>query len=83
MITARVFQADVGRVKLYLLDPDTPETPPEYRLICDYLYNRVWTYELHKKYCWCRGHKTSQRAEYRTGLVHLNEGIQHLQLLNA
>jgi len=39
MITARVFQADVGRVKLYLLDPDTPETPPEYRLICDYLYN--------------------------------------------
>jgi glycogen phosphorylase len=35
---ARVWQADVGRIPLYLLDTDTEENPPEIREITDRLY---------------------------------------------
>jgi len=75
MITVRVFQADVGRVKLYLLDPDTPETPPEYRLICDYLYNPGMDIRVAQEILLgVGGIRLLKELNIEPGLVHLNEG---------
>lgn len=74
-ITARVFQADVGRIKLYLLDPDTPETPEQYRLICDYLYNPGMDIRVAQEILLgIGGIRLMKELGISPGLVHLNEG---------
>jgi starch phosphorylase len=72
---AQVWRADVGRVRLYLLDTDIPLNPPEDRRITDRLYGGDNEHRLRQEIVLGIG---GMRALAELGIhptvVHLNEG---------
>ncbi|AIF68914.1 alpha-glucan phosphorylase [Palaeococcus pacificus DY20341] len=75
IIYARVFEVNVGRVKLYLLDTDIEENPPEDRITCDYLYNPEMNNRVSQEILLgIGGMKLLEALKIEAGVIHLNEG---------
>ncbi|PLV59891.1 maltodextrin phosphorylase [Thermotoga sp. KOL6] len=75
IVKARVFEVDVGRIKLYLLDPDLEENDDKYRKICDYLYNPEPDVRLSQEILLgVGGMKLLKKLKIKPGVIHLNEG---------
>ena len=74
-LTARIWRADVGRVRLYLLDADVEENAPDDRLVTDRLYGGATEHRLRQEILLGIG---GVRALDATGedaqVFHTNEG---------
>lgn len=74
-VYARVFEVDVGRVRLYLLDTDVEENSWEDRKICDYLYNAELDKRIKQEILLgIGGMRLLEKLEIEPGVIHLNEG---------
>ncbi len=72
---ARIWRADVGRVRLYLLDTDVDENPPELRVITDRLYGGDTEHRLRQEIILGIGGVKALKAVGETcQLFHTNEG---------
>jgi glycogen phosphorylase len=72
---ARIWRADVGRVRLYLLDANVPENRPEDRRITDRLYGGDNEHRLQQEIALGIGGMRALRAAGETPrVIHLNEG---------
>ncbi|ABQ47587.1 alpha-glucan phosphorylase [Thermotoga petrophila RKU-1] len=74
-VKARVFEVQVGRVKLYLLDTDFEENEDRFRKICDYLYNPEPDVRVSQEILLgIGGMKLLKTLKIKPGVIHLNEG---------
>jgi starch phosphorylase len=75
VVSARVWRADVGRVRLYLLDTNVAENDPVDRLVTGHLYggNRE-TRLVQEMMLGIGGARLLQRLGVNPGVYHLNEG---------
>ncbi len=74
-LVARILQANVGRIRLYLLDTNLPENSPEFRLITARLYGgnlemRIWQEIL----LGIGGVKALKALGLEPQIIHMNEG---------
>ena len=75
IVYARVFEVNVGRVKLYLLDTDVEENSEEDRKICDYLYNAEPDKRIKQEILLgIGGMRLLKALRIEPGVIHLNEG---------
>jgi len=75
IVYARVFEVNVGRVKLYLLDTDVEENSEEDRKICDYLYNAEPDKRIKQEILLgIGGMRLLKALKIEPGVIHLNEG---------
>ncbi|AHF79693.1 maltodextrin phosphorylase [Thermococcus paralvinellae] len=75
IVYARVFEVNVGRVKLYLLDTDVEENSEEDRKICDYLYNAELDKRIKQEILLgIGGMRLLKALKIEPGVIHLNEG---------
>ncbi|NPV87994.1 alpha-glucan family phosphorylase [Coprothermobacteraceae bacterium] len=74
-LKAHVFKAEIGRVTLYLLDPDVEENSEHHRKVCDYLYNPSVDVRLSQEILLgIGGMKLLEHLGVEPGVIHLNEG---------
>jgi len=75
VVKARVFEVKIGRVSLYLLDPDFEENEEKYRKICNYLYNPEPDVRISQEILLgIGGMKLLRALNLKPGVIHLNEG---------
>jgi starch phosphorylase len=74
-VTVRVWRADVGRVRLYLLDTNVPSNPPEAIAITDRLYGGDEQHRLRQEIILGIGGVRALRAlDIHPQVFHTNEG---------
>ncbi|MGQ9615798.1 MAG: alpha-glucan family phosphorylase [Spirochaetota bacterium] len=74
-VKAKVWVIDVGRIKLWLLDTNIDENPPEFRSITDYLYDaRRDVRIMQELVLGCGGIKVLKAMKVKPDVYHLNEG---------
>jgi starch phosphorylase len=75
VVRARVWRADVGRVRLYLLDTNVAENEPVDRLVTGHLYGGDRETRLvQEMMLGIGGARLLQRLGFDPGVYHLNEG---------
>lgn len=74
-VTVRVWRADVGRIRLYLLDTNVPSNPPEARAVTDRLYGGDEEHRLRQEIILGIGGVRALRAlDIHPQVFHTNEG---------
>jgi len=74
-VRARVWRADIGRVRLYLLDTNVPENEETDRLVTGHLYGGDReTRMVQEKMLGIGGARLLRRLNIEPGVFHLNEG---------
>jgi starch phosphorylase len=74
-VTVRVWRAEVGRIRLYLLDTNVPSNPPEAIAITDRLYGGDETHRLRQEIILGIGGVRALRAlDIHPQVFHTNEG---------
>jgi starch phosphorylase len=74
-IAAHVWQADIGRNRLYLLDADIPANPPEDRELSERLYGGDSRMRIRQEVLLgVGGVRALDALDIRPGVYHLNEG---------
>ncbi len=74
-VYARVFEVNVGRIKLYLLDTDVEQNEEDDRRICDYLYNAELDKRIKQEILLgIGGMRLLKALKIEPGVIHLNEG---------
>ncbi len=74
-LTAQVWRADVGRVRLYLLDSDIEDNPPEVRAVTDRLYGGGTEHRLRQEILLgVGGVRALEAAGVEPQVFHTNEG---------
>ncbi|MBD3369567.1 alpha-glucan family phosphorylase [Candidatus Fermentibacteria bacterium] len=74
-LMAAVWRADMGRVPLLLLDPNTTENPPELRSVGSYLYDSDREVRLRQEFLLgFGGFKALLRMGFDPPVCHMNEG---------
>ena len=74
-LTAQVWYASVGRLKLYLLDTNVPENPPEYRRISNQLYGGDLEMRIQQEILLgIGGMRALEALGLKPTVFHMNEG---------
>ncbi len=74
-LTAQVWRADVGRVRLYLLDSDVEDNPPEVRAVTDRLYGGGTEHRLRQEILLgVGGVRALEALGVESQVFHTNEG---------
>jgi starch phosphorylase len=73
-LTAQIWRVQVGRVPLYLLDANLPETAPEDRVASLQLYSTGEPRIKQELLLGVGGYRALEALGYRPSVVHMNEG---------
>ena len=75
VLSAQVWCVDVGRLKLYLLDTNLQENPPEYRKITDQLYGGDLEMRIRQEILLgIGGYRALEALGLKPTVYHMNEG---------
>jgi starch phosphorylase len=74
-VKIKVWLVNVGRTRLFLLDTNIEENPPQYRIITDYLYDARRDVRIQQELILgFGGMKALEAMQVRPDVYHLNEG---------